>query len=93
MISEADGGTAGWAYVSQGRAVMLSIAYGVTPGRYGIQLRSGNNAPVLIGGMDINGSMASWMGTSSAPIADGDTISLVTADGVPICHGTFTTAQ
>ena len=93
MISEADGMTAGWAYVTQRQTVMLSIAYGVTPGRYGIQVRSGNDAPVLIGGMDISASMASWMGKSSVPITDGDTISLVAADGAPVCHGTITTAQ
>jgi hypothetical protein len=93
MISETDGTTAGWAYVSQQRSVMLSIAYGVTPGRYNIQVRSGTDAPVLIGGVDISAPMASWTGTSNVPIVDGDTISLVAADGAPVCHGTVTTAQ
>ncbi|HEX5588146.1 MAG TPA: zf-HC2 domain-containing protein [Acidimicrobiia bacterium] len=93
MVSAVSGAPAGWAYVSDHRNVVLAVAYGVDAGRYDIQVASAAGSPAVIGGIDIVDSRGSWVGASSVPIATGDTISLIDAQGAAVCHGTVETTQ
>jgi len=87
MVSEADGSPAGWVYVAGGRNVALAVSYGVAPGTYDIQVRPRRADPVVIGDVDVVAYRGSWSGTSSVAIAPGDTVSLVSSEGTPVCHG------
>ena len=87
MVSETDGSPVGWVYVSGGRDVALAVSYVVVPGTYDIQVRPSGADPVVIGDVDVGAYRGSWSGTSSVAIAPGDTVSLVSSDGTPVCHG------
>src|SRR5262245_23965319 len=93
MTSTADGSPAGWVYVSNGRTIALAIAYGVESGHYDIQVQPAGSAAVTIGAVDVHDYRGSWMGSSPVAIGEGDTVSLVSATGSAVCHGTLTTTQ
>jgi len=93
MVDVTDGAPAGWVYVSGGRTVALAIAYGVAPGRYDIEVHPAGSEPVTIGAVDVQEYRGSWMGSSPVAIGAGDTVSLVSATGTAVCHGTLTTTQ
>ena len=86
-----DAGTgfpAGWAYVSNGRAVAITVNYGVEAGEYQVQVNSSQGAVETLGTMTITDNQGSWTGRSVLPIGKGSTISLVDAGGQAVCHGT-----
>jgi anti-sigma factor RsiW len=83
---------AGWAYVSDGHGVAVSVSYGMAPGGYAVQVKSPGGRAENIGTMTVSDNHGSWTGRSSRPITAGSTISLVDATGAAVCHGTVPTA-
>jgi hypothetical protein len=94
MIGEA-GGAAGWASLSDGRVVTLSVDYGVPQGTYRVQLAStSTDQTVDIGAMDIDArGHGFWTGRSREPVPGANTIVLVDSSGNEACHGTIPTSQ
>jgi hypothetical protein len=84
---------AGWAYVSSGHGVAVTVSYSMTPGRYGVQVKSPDGRAENLGTMTVEDNHGSWTGRSQRPITNGSTIALVDATGTPVCHGTVATAQ
>jgi hypothetical protein len=84
---------AGWAYVSDGHGVAVSVSYGMAPGGYAIRVKSPGRRAENIGTMTVSDNRGSWTGRSSRAIPAGSTISLVDATGVAVCHGSVPTAQ
>ncbi|HEY3671551.1 MAG TPA: zf-HC2 domain-containing protein [Acidimicrobiia bacterium] len=83
---------AGWAYVSDGHGVAVSVSYGMESGGYTVQVKSPSGRAENIGTMTVSDNHGSWTGRSSRPIRAGSTISLVDATGAAVCHGTVPTA-
>jgi len=84
---------AGWAFVSGGRGVAVTVDYGVASGGYEVQVKSPDGRAETLGTMTIDDNRGSWTGRSARPITDGATIALVDAAGTAVCHGTVPTAQ
>jgi Putative zinc-finger len=83
---------AGWAYVSNGHGVAVSVNYGMPSGGYGVQVKSPDGRAETIGTMHVEDDRGSWTGRSRRPIVAGSTISLIDVSGAPVCHGTVPTA-
>ena len=83
----------GWAYVSGGHALAITVSYGVAPGRYAVQVKSADLPAETLGTMTIADAHGSWTGRSTQPITSGSTIALVGAGGAAVCHGTVPAAQ
>jgi hypothetical protein len=83
---------AGWAYVSDGHGVAVSVSYGMVSGGYTVQVKSPSGRADNIGTMTVSDNHGSWTGRSRRPITAGSTISLVDATGAAVCHGTVPTA-
>jgi len=81
-------GPAGWAYVSNGRAVAVTVDYAVGPGRYDIRLTAPNGTQETLGSMHVSDERGSWTGRSEQTIENGSTIALVDASGHEVCRGT-----
>jgi anti-sigma-K factor RskA len=88
MESTAAPRPAGWAYVSGGHGVAVSVDYGVLSGTYEIQVQPAGAPPVTIGTMTVEANRGSWTGRSAQPVIAGTTISLVDTSGAAVCHGT-----
>lgn len=84
---------AGWAYVSDGHGLAVSVNYGMTSGEYAVQVKSPAGRAETIGTMTIDANHGSWTGRSTRPITGGSTISLVDAAGAALCHGTVPTPR
>lgn len=84
---------AGWAYVSGGRGVAVSVDYGVASGGYTVQVKSPDGRAETLGTMTIDDNHGSWTGRSTRLITSGSTIALVDAAGAPACRGTVAAAQ
>jgi hypothetical protein len=82
----------GWAYVSDGHGVAVSVSYGMAPGGYAIQVKSPGRTAENIGTMTVSDNRGSWTGRSNERITAGSTISLVDATGAAVCHGRVPTA-
>jgi hypothetical protein len=87
MVSDSTGAPAGWAYVSGGRSVTLSVDYGLEAGNYAISVRPSRGDPVVIGDMEVTGNRGMWSGTSQVDIGSGSRISLVDHEGSTVCEG------
>jgi hypothetical protein len=92
MVS-AGGFAAGWAYITNGHGVAVAVDYGVPSGKYAIAVQPRSGATMTIGTMAVKKDRGSWTGTSPAALRAGSTISLVDANGAPVCHGTVKTAE
>ncbi len=84
---------AGWAYVSNGHGVAVTVSYGMASGGYAVQVKSPAGHAETLGTMNVDGNSGSWTGRSRRPIVAGSTISLIDTTGAAICHGTVPTAQ
>ena len=84
---------AGWAYVSDGHGVAVSVNYGMASGGYAVQVKSPAGRAETIGTMNVDANRGSWTGRSARPITGGSTISLVDATGTAVCHATVPTPQ
>jgi len=78
---------AGWAYVSGGRGVAVSVSYGVPSGEYSVSVGPARGAARTIGTMTIDSGHGSWTGQSTVPLAAGARIALVDSRGRETCHG------
>lgn len=88
MVSDASGEPVGWAYVSGGRAVALTVNYGLEDGDYDIEVRPTGGEPVVIGDMNHTGGRDSWAGTSPVQIGPQSVIALVQQlSKTTVCHG------
>ncbi len=85
------GVSAGWAYVTGGHSVAVTVDYGVSSGRYHVQLTRADGGAQSLGTMTVNGNRGSWTGRSARTITRGSTLALVDAAGRAVCHGTVTT--
>ena len=83
---------AGWAYVSNGHGVAVTVSYGMPSGGYEVQVKSPDGRAETLGTMNVEDNHGSWTGRSRRPIATGSTISLIDATGAAVCHGTVPTA-
>lgn len=93
MESTAQKLPAGWAYVSDGHGVAVTVSYGVAAGGYAVQVKSPDGRAETLGTMTIDDTHGSWTGRSARPITNGSTIALVAADGAAVCRGTVPSAQ
>ena len=84
---------AGWAYVSSGHGVAVSVSYGVPGGRYQVRVQPARGASGSIGTMVIDSGHGSWTGSSTSPLAAGSRIALVDAAGHEVCHGVVPRAE
>src|SRR5262249_15751876 len=78
---------AGWAYVTDGRALAVKVRYAVPSGTYRIQVTSSDGAVTTVGTMSIVQGRGSWTGTTSTVLTGGSTIGLVDDTGNYVCHG------
>jgi hypothetical protein len=93
MVSTTGRLPAGWAYVSDGHGVAVTVSYGMTTGSYGVQVKSPDGRAETLGTMTVADNHGSWTGRSPVAITNGSTIALVDATGAAVCHGTVATAQ
>jgi hypothetical protein len=91
------GGTAdtaaGWAYVSGGHGVAISVDYGVPSGDYTVRVVPARGDAATIGTMSVAGGRGSWTGSSATPLVTDSRIALVDAEGSEVCHGTVSSAE
>lgn len=85
------GVSAGWAYVTGGHSVAVTVDYGVSNGRYNVQLTPAHGGAESLGTMTVDGNRGSWTGRSARTITRGSTLALVDAAGRAVCHGTVNT--
>jgi len=85
---QGNGGPAGWAYVSNGRSVAVTVDYAVDPGRYDIRLTTPDGTQETLGSMRVYDERGSWTGRSEQTIENGSTIALIDASGHEVCRGT-----
>lgn len=83
---------AGWAYVSNGHGVAVSVAYGIPPGRYAVRVEPTRGSTQTIGTMQVEAGRGSWTGHSARALDAGSRIALVDASGNEVCHGTVPAA-
>jgi len=88
MRDNAAGVPAGWAYVTGGHSVAVTVDYGVPSGRYDVQLTPARGAAESLGAMTVSANRGSWTGRSARTITQGSTLALVDAAGRAVCHGT-----
>jgi anti-sigma factor RsiW len=93
MVATAAPLPAGWAYVSDGYGVAISVSYGMPSGGYAVHVESPGGHTENIGTMTVADNRGSWTGRSTRRITPGSTISLVDATGAATCHGTVPTAE
>jgi hypothetical protein len=84
---------AGWAYVSAGHGVAVTVNYGMPSGGYAVRVKSPDGSAETLGTMTVEANSGSWTGRSLRRITGGSSISLVDATGVAVCHGTVPVAQ
>lgn len=84
---------AGWAYVDGGHGVAVAVNYGVPSGKYAVAVQPRSGSTVRIGTMAITNDQGSWTGRSPVALGHGSTISLVDANGTPVCRGKVETAE
>jgi hypothetical protein len=84
---------AGWAYVSNGHGIAVSVDYGIPSGRYGVRVEPVSGSPEMIGTMQVESERGSWTGHSEQALGAGSRISLVDASGTEVCHGTVPQAE
>jgi Putative zinc-finger len=84
---------AGWAYVTGGHEVAVSVAYGVEPNDYQVRVKPAGGTAEILGTMTIEDGRGSWTGRSTSTLGAGSTIGLVGPDGHEVCHGTVTATQ
>jgi hypothetical protein len=87
MQGGATGAPAGWAYVSSGHGVAVSVSYGVPAGRYQVVVEPVRGPGGSIGTMTIDAGHGSWTGHSASRLGAGARIALVDAAGQETCHG------
>jgi hypothetical protein len=85
--------SAGWAYVSGGHGVAISVDYGIPAGSYAVRVQPTHRKATSIGTMQVAADRGSWTGHSDAPLAAGARIALVDASGNEVCHGTVPTTE
>jgi Putative zinc-finger len=90
MRDNAAGVPAGWAYVTGGHSVAVTVDYGVSSGRYDVQLTPARGGAESLGTITVEGNRGSWTGRSARTITRGSTLALVDAAGRAVCHGTVT---
>jgi hypothetical protein len=90
MITDTGSWPAGWAYVTNGTSVAVSINYELTSGRYRIVGTPTNGGSTALGTIAVVDGKGSWTGHSAVPLKSGASIALVGADGQTWCHGTVT---
>ena len=85
---------AGWVAVSGGQAITVAVDYGVSAGKYRIELQRRRGDPVALGYMNIDDAgRGFWAGQSNALITGAARISLVDISGREACHGKLSTPQ
>jgi hypothetical protein len=91
------GGTSGlpsgWAYVSGGHGIAMSVDYGLPSGSYTVRAVPAGGTGSNLGTMQVVAGRGSWTGRSADPLLTGSRIALVDASGVEVCHGTVPTAE
>ena len=84
---------AGWAFVSGGHGVAISVAYGIPSGSYAVRVQPMHRKASSIGTMQVDGDRGSWTGRSDDRLGAGARIALVDASGNEVCHGTVPIAE
>jgi predicted anti-sigma-YlaC factor YlaD len=80
---------AGWAYVTDGQSVAVSVDYGIPDGEYTVRADPAVGPAHDLGTITVTGGRGSFTGKSPEPLVAGATISLVDASGTPTCQGTL----
>ena len=88
MVDASGSRSAGWAYVTDGRSVAVSVDYGIGDGEYTVRADPAVGEPADLGAMTVTGGRGSFTGHSTEALSPGSTISLVDSRGVQTCHGT-----
>jgi predicted anti-sigma-YlaC factor YlaD len=79
---------AGWAYVTDGQSVAVSVDYGIPDGKYTVRGDPAVGPAHDLGTMTVTRGRGSFTGKSPEPLVAGATISLVDSSGTPTCQGT-----
>jgi hypothetical protein len=82
----------GWAYVTGGHSVAISVDYGLGAGSYTVHATPAGGDSTALGTMQVTGGTGSWTGKSDEHLGAGSRISLVDASGTEVCHGMVPTA-
>jgi hypothetical protein len=82
----------GWAYVSGGHGVAISVDYGLGTGSYTVRAQPAGGDSSALGTMQVTNGRGSWTGHSDDRLIAGSRIALVDAAGVEVCRGTVPTA-
>jgi hypothetical protein len=90
---EGAGAPAGWAYVSNGHGVAVSVDYGIPAGSYAVRIEPESGSPETIGTVQVDSGRGSWTGRSEQALGGGSRITLVDASGTEVCHGTVPHAE
>jgi hypothetical protein len=88
MVTDTGGWSAGWAYVTNGRSVAVTINYKIGNGRYRVVGTPSSGGSSTMGTIAVVGGQGSWTGHSPVHLGPGSTISLVDTGGQAWCHGT-----
>jgi len=79
---------AGWAYVTSGQSVAVSVDYGIPDGEYTVRADPAVGPAHDLGTMTVSRGRGSFTGKSPEPLVAGATISLVDSSGTATCQGT-----
>ena len=90
MVTDTGGWSAGWAYVTNGTSVAVTINYELGTGRYRIVGTPPDGGSTTMGTIAVVDGQGSWTGHSPVRLESSVTIALVGADGQAWCHGTVT---
>lgn len=93
MEGGAAGAPAGWAYVSNGHGVAVSVDYGSGSGSFGVRVEPSGGSAETIGTVNVESGRGSWTGHSEQALDTGSRIALVDASGNEVCHGTVPAAE
>lgn len=88
MVDSSGTRSAGWAYVTDGVSVAVTVDYGIPDGRYTVRADPAVGPVHDLGTMTVTGGRGSFTGKSPEPLTSGSTLSMVDASGVPRCRGT-----
>jgi hypothetical protein len=88
MVDASGALPAGWAYVTDGQGVAVSVDYGIPDGDYTVRADPAIGPASDLGTMTVTRGKGSFTGKSREPLSRGSSISLVDASGHPTCQGT-----
>jgi hypothetical protein len=88
MVTNTGGWNAGWAYVTNGTSVAVTVNYQFGTGRYRIVGTPPDGASATMGTIAVVDGQGSWTGHSPVNLGPGATIELVGPNGDSVCHGT-----